>query len=199
MKKKFLIAILSFFLSFYSYSSEKEEIKTLASQGAIKQSLLRYRAYCSKTGAHDPALLRTIFLSFLNYPGSKPGYAIRKSAMGILLKEVLQGKLKKEECISLFKERLSSSDLGVKMTAVEGLILLGYENKELIPVLKEALYKGDVVLSLDAALCLANLKIPETFSLLEEAFHSSNPFVAIAAVKGIKKYGGKRAEKILLE
>ncbi|HEX68322.1 MAG TPA: hypothetical protein ENG13_04585, partial [bacterium] len=44
-----------------------------------------------------------------------------------------------------------------------------------------------------------NLKIPEAFSLLEEAFHSSNPFVAIAAVKGIKKYGGKRAEKILLE
>ncbi len=188
-----------FFLIPFLLLSQGEEIKVLASRGEVKEALEKYRVYCQKTGRHHKELLEEILFGFLRNTDPKYGYATRRDAGQLLINEVLSGKRRKEEVISILKENLKFPDTGVKVNAAKFLILLGYREKNLLPVLKEGLYKGDEVVSMDAAIFLSYIPGKESLSLLKEAMGSPNPFVAISAVKGLEKLKSEEAKKLLIK
>ncbi|NOZ64538.1 MAG: hypothetical protein GXO71_06370 [Caldiserica bacterium] len=192
-----LTAIL--LLSGIVLSEPSLEIQKLSEQGKVKEAIAKYHDYYLARGKHNPELIEEILYGFLRNTDPKYGYATRRDAAAVLVDEVVRGKRKKEEVISLFKENLKFPDTGVKVNAAKFLILLGYRKSDLLPVLKEGLYKGNVAVSMDAASLLPAIKGEANLPLLKEAMGSNNPLVAIAAVKGLGEMGGEEAKKLLIK
>ena len=193
----FLIGIL--LLSGIILANPCTEVKKLSEEGKIKEAIEKYKDCYLTDGKHDAGLLEEIFYGFLRNTDPKYGYATRRDTGEILVNEVITGKREKEEVISLLKENLKFPDTGVKVNAAKFLILLGYREKELLPALKEGLYKGDAAVSMDAALLLPSIKEDESLVLLKEAMGSKNPLVAISAVKGLEGIGGEEAKRLLIK
>ena len=198
MKRNLLLIVILFF-SGVILADYGTEVKKLSQEGRVKEAIKKYKDCYLREGKHKPELLQEIFYGFLRNTDSKYGYATRRDAAQMLVFEVLRGKRKKKEVISLLRENLKFPDTGVKVNAAKSLLLLGYRGKELLPAVKEGLYKGNVVVSMDAAMLLPSIKTEKNLFLLKEAMGSNNPLVAISAVKGLEKIGNEEAKRLLIK
>ncbi len=198
MMKKILFVVVLLLLQCPLFAASRKDVICFSEQGKIKTAISKYQDYCLEKGKHEPRLLEKILPGFLRNTDSKYGYATRRDASQIIVSEVREGKRSKDTAEKIFGENLSFPDTGVKVNAVRFLILLGYKGKDLLPALKEGLYKGNAAVSLDSALLLGSLKYGESVSLLEEGIRSSNPLVAVASARGLGEIGGERAAYLLI-
>ncbi len=195
MKK---VVFLVFLFPFLLGALTREDVLKLAREGKVREAIDAYRNYFQERKKHDAGLVEEIFLAFLRNRDAKYGFATRRDAGEIVLREVKEGKRNREELVGILKENLRFPEPGVKVTAAKLLLSLEYWDPSLLPALREGLYKGNVAVSLEAASLLPRLG-EKGISLLQEALGSNNPFVAVMAVKGIAEVGGEKGKRLLLK